>query len=153
MDILEIVLIRSGMWRANHVLTRRPYKIFEISAVDQLQPLWWPQVEVILKVDFTDVDRRRRPPKESSAFVVVVRISSFLGKRRGRSRRGRRRNGSTTRISWGNRRGNFLVVVRKKGFAVAVGLAAQQNYNIPKHRRHGKWSIVWKSSGARYLVS
>ena len=115
MDILEIVLIRTGMWRAKHVLTRRPYKIFEISAVDQLQPLWWPQVEVILKVDFTDVDRRRRPPKESSAFVVVVRISSFLGKRRRRSRRGRRRNGSTTRISWGNRRGNFLVVVRKKG--------------------------------------
>ena len=59
-------------------------------AVDQLQPLWWPQVEVILKVDFADVDRRRRPPKESLAFVVVVRISSFLGKRRGRSRRGRR---------------------------------------------------------------
>ena len=153
MDRYEIVLIRSGMWRAKHVLTRRPYKIFEISAMDQLQPLWWPQVEVILKVDFADVDRRRRPPKESSAFVVVVRISSFLGKRRGRSRRGRRRNGSTTRISWGNRRGSFLVVVRKKGFAVAVGLAAQQNYNIPEHRRRGKWSIVWKSGGARYLVS
>ena len=83
-----------------YYLTRRPYKIFEISAMDQLQPLWWPHVEVILKVDFAAVDRRRRPLKESSAFVVVVRISSFLGKRRGgRSRRGRRRNGSTTRIS------------------------------------------------------